>query len=177
MKPILTRVWSYLVNWFEHSDLVPLLVLVSAVHYAAVLAGKDFWLVAVAIGLLVDLGHYRTIRAAVRYAGASRWQAVLRWIIAIGMTGLSLNYHQRYYNDWWLSIPLPALIAALAWLNHVDNRSSTQRPAPAVKVDAPIIRALPSHTCRICGASFDKSVALASHVRWSHAKKEDNHET
>jgi hypothetical protein len=42
--------WRGIVHWFEHGDLVPLLVLVSAVHYAIVLSEVDAWPVAVAIG-------------------------------------------------------------------------------------------------------------------------------
>jgi hypothetical protein len=128
--------WKWIVEWFESGDLVPLLVLVSAVHYAQVLSGKDAWLVAVVIGLLVDLGHYRTIRAAVRYSGSDGWQRVARWTIAIAMTGLSLNYHQRYYEDWWLSAPLPLLIAALAWLQQIERKPVAKAEREPSKAEA-----------------------------------------
>jgi len=118
--------WSAINDYLEYGDLVPFLVLVSAVHYAVILAGKDYWLVAVAIGLLVDLGHFRTIRAAFRYTGDDRRQQFARWLIALVMTGISLTYHQRYYNDFWLSAPIPFLIAALAWLQKVDRRSGSK---------------------------------------------------
>lgn len=173
----ISNFWRWLVEWFERGDLVPLLVLVSAYHYAAVLAGKDALLVAIAIGLLVDLGHYRTIRAAVRYNGDWK-QAATRWVIAIGMTILSLNYHQRYYSDWWLSAPLPLLIAALAWLQHVDRRPAkeTHHAEPA-KVDAPIMRALPTHVCLVCGTACESQQSLAAHMRWKHAKEHMNGKT
>jgi hypothetical protein len=135
------KFWNFVVTWFESGDLVPLLVLVSAVHYAAVLASKDFWLVAVAIGLLVDLGHYRTVRAAVRYSGSDGWQRVARWAIAIAMTALSLNYHERYYQDWWLSAPLPLLIAALAWLQQIERKpvSKAEREQSKSEADSKIV--------------------------------------
>jgi len=177
MKSILSRLWSFLVNWFEHSDLVPLLVLVSAVHYAAVLNGKDAWPVAVAIGLLVDLGHYRTIRAAVRYSGSFR-QAVLRWTIAIGMTALSLNYHERYYQDWWLSAPLPLLIAALAWLKQVDSKTGPRSERVTVAVEPatakpvlleakakPATAELPAGYVCSCGYPAKTQAGLNAHQR------------
>jgi hypothetical protein len=167
MKSFLSRLWSYLVNWFERADLVPLLVIVSAVHYAAVLNGKDIWPVAVAIGLLVDLGHYRTVRAAVRYSG-SFWHAVARWLIAAGMTALSLNYHQRFYEDWWLSVPLPLLIAALAWLQQVDSRAGPRKPAEASQVE-PDQSQQPSQPERnlvcSCGYRARSLAALNAHKR------------
>jgi hypothetical protein len=121
------------VRWFESGDLVPLLIVVSAVHYAAVLKGKDQWLVAIAIGLLVDLGHYRWVRAAARYDGGRVSQIVTRWTFALVMTGVSLAYHLRYYdNDLWLAAPIPLLIASLAWLAKVDGRRVPQTVTPSV---------------------------------------------
>lgn len=170
----LKKAWDWITDWFEYGDLVPLLVLVSAVHYASVLKGKDDLPVAVAIGMLVDLGHFRTVRAAFRYsvvrpkrrrkpADSAPWyrwvgywwsertsringQLVARWVIALVMTGISLTYHQRYYNDLWLSAPLPFLIAALAWLQRVDQRTKA-RPtgaAPLITVERPAHRSLPA---------------------------------
>jgi len=118
--PTMTTIWRHVVNWFENGDLVPLLIVVSAWHYIAILAGRDPWPVAIAIGLLVDLGHYRTVRAAVRYRGRPS-QSAARWAVAAAMTVVALAYHLRYYEfDWWLAAPIPALIATLAWLSRVD---------------------------------------------------------
>lgn len=128
---MISRVWQSVVNWFERGDLIPLLVLVSAVHYANILAEYDYWAVAVAIGLLVDLGHYRIIREAMTYTGTSKKGITIRWTFAAMMTGMSLAYHQMFYNNFWLSAPLPLLIAALAWLQRVDRK-------PIEKVTKPI---------------------------------------
>ena len=125
--------WKALVDWFEFGDLVPLLVVVSAVHYVAILDGKDPIYAAIAIGVLVDLGHYKTVRAAVRYTSKFWTGGATRWAIALGMTAISLNYHQRYYNDWWLSAPLPLLIAALAWLHKVDANVGKRKSEPEAK--------------------------------------------
>ena len=173
--------WSWLVDWFERGDLVPLLVLVSAVHYAAVLSGKDYWPVAVAIGLLVDLGHYRTVRAAVRYNGDDWRQRAARIVIAVGMTLLSLNYHQRYYADWWLSAPLPLLIAALAWLQHVDRRSPAKSEAQPRAELAQTVRSLTqteaqpiielAQYAHTCGRTFASQQSLAAHIRHCQHEK------
>lgn len=186
MKPKLSGVWSWVVDWFEHGDLVPLLVVVSAWHYAAVLADADAWPVAIAIGILVDIGHFRTIRAAFRYPiMVKRYrskkgmrlringQLVARWMIALAMTAISLAYHQRYYDDWWLSAPIPFLIAALAWLGQVDGRGKKPPSENAThSATHPTHKKTdPTHTCAKCGASFAKSTELATHVRWSHPRE------
>ena len=132
----LTDRWKALVEWFEYGDLLPLLIVVSAVHYTAILVNYDVWAVANAIGLLVDLGHYRWVRAAARYNGDNQRQAALRWLFALIMTVVSLAYHQRFYQDWWLSIPLPLLIASLAWLAKVDATVG-KRKQPA-KIATPV---------------------------------------
>lgn len=131
MKSITTFLGAALnaaINWLEHGDLVLVMVIVSAVHYAVVLNGRDHWFVAVIIGLLVDLGHYRWVRAAARYDGGKTGQIVTRWTFAIVMTAISFAYHWRYYGgDIWLAAPIPLLIASLAWLAKVDPQSTTRK--------------------------------------------------
>jgi len=177
--------WQWLVDWLEYGDLVPLLVLVSAFHYAAILKDRDALPVAIALGLIVDLGHFRTIRAAFRYSGEDRRHKLSLWGIALVMTAVSFAYHQRYYQDFWLSAPIPFLIAALAWLQKVDKRGMRGKP------DAIIPKRDMSHTdvsqndtthdtthktyiCQVCGENFGKSTALALHNRWKHAPEKVN---
>ena len=173
---MIKRAWVFVLNWFEHGDLVPLLIVVSAAHYSAVLAGKDHIVVAVLIGILVDLGHYRWVRAAARYTGGKRPQIITRWGFMILLTGLSLLYHQRYYQDWLLSIPIPLLIASLAWLTKVDSRPEasakpmqTMHPAPEY---VPVVVQAPAEhmqsECHECGALFASKQAKAAHMRWKH---------
>lgn len=168
------RIWRALVSWFEYGDLVPLIVIVSAVHYAVILRSYDWYPVAVAIGLMVDLGHFRTVRAAVRYNGAELRSRLVRWGMAAFMTVVAVAYQQRFYADWFLSLPLPFLIASLAWLQHVD-RNVGKRSDP---VDAPRVReigqqktqpaALPATSTQyvcVCGRTFAKPQSYAAHKR------------
>lgn len=136
-------VWRGILDWFEHGDLVPPLVVASAWHYVQALAGRDPVFSAVPIALLVDLGHYRTVRIAARYRidnrrkGRARraqlTQAVLRWSIALIMTAISLAYHITYYGWIWpdalFAVPFPVLIAALAYFAQVDRRNAGTAPA------------------------------------------------
>lgn len=121
------RVWRGFTGWLERGDLIPLMVLVSAAHYGVVLAGRDWWPVAVAVGVLVDVGHFRSVVLAVRYRGENLREKVLRWAVAGVMTAISLSYHWRFYGgDLALALPLPLLIAALAYF---------ERTQPAVKAN------------------------------------------
>lgn len=166
------RFWKSLVHWFEYGDLVPLIVIVSAVHYAIILRSYDWYPVAVAIGLMVDLGHFRTVRAAVRYTGADLRQKSARWGMAAFMTCVAVAYQQRFYADWWLSLPLPFLIAALAWLQYVDRNVGKRSESghmreiveSAPQLQPKKIAQLPAHICE-CGRSFDKQQGLAAHKR------------
>ena len=143
---------------------MPLLVLVSSVHYAVVLHGYDLWPVAVSIGLLVDIGHYRSVIVAVRYGGGRFWEVVARWVVALVMTGVSLSYHWRFYHgDWALAIPIPLLIGALAWFERVQRRPRQTVP----QVAAPPV--LP-YECPICGLRFASQKALAGHLS-GHARR------
>lgn len=118
--------WTWILAQMESGDLVPLLVLVSAAHYVKVLAGHDAAVTAVAVGLLVDLGHYRAIIVATRYGGKRRFESVTRWAVAIVMTALSLTYHLRYYGgDWALALPMPVLIASLAYFERKGFGNTT----------------------------------------------------
>ncbi len=191
-------IWHNLVHFFEYGDLVPLMVLVSGVHYASVLAGKDQFAVAVAVGLLVDLGHFRTVRAAVRYSApkskasrSKRWlvrmasrfnsQLFVRWSMVLVMTAISLAYHQRYYDDWWLSVPLPLLIAFLAWQQRVDRGVGERKPVtqqtPVSVIATPELRksetvskepTMKPFVCVHCLRSFGSQQALAGHIGKRH---------
>lgn len=140
----LTTAFSAVLDWFEHGDLVPLIVVISAVHYSSILHEYDHIVPAVAIGTLVDLGHYRWTKAAVRYNGESWKEKAGRWFMVFVMSAIALNYQQRFYQDWWLSVPMPLLIASLAWLNQKDktgtksvitvNKSNAVKSVNSVKI-------------------------------------------
>lgn len=170
---IITKMWKSIVDWFEHGDLVPVLIVVSAWHYMSILNGKDPAIVALAIGLLVDLGHYRTVRAAFRYSGVSWGERIARFLFAFAMTAVSLAYHQRYYNDWLLSVPIPLLIAGLAWLQRVDRVSRTNPNEPerksieprVVVIEKPIAPIALPFVCHKCGNDYRTQQALAGHLK------------
>lgn len=118
-------------SWFEHGDLVPLLVIVSAAHYVAVLSEVDAWWSAVSIGLLVDIGHYRSVLIATRYNGDKTKEKRLRWAVALAMTVLSFSYHYRFYSqDIALSLPMPLLIASLAYFEQKDGWRKRKKSEP-----------------------------------------------
>ncbi len=103
------------VHYFERGDLIPLMLIVSIPHYALALQGRDLLIVAIGIGLAMDLGQYRVVKAAIRYGG--NW-----WFAAILLTAIALGYHMFYYGgDWFtafiLAAPLPLLIIFLAALS------------------------------------------------------------
>jgi hypothetical protein len=175
---MIRNIFNGIVYFFEHGDLVPLIVIVSAVHYAAILSHHDHIIVAVAIGLLVDLGHYRWVRAAVRYHGNSRQEKFARWSLALLMTVVSVAYQQRYYTDWWLSLPLPTLIFSLAWLGAVDKRKSERKEAeyqPVIKEMSEVLSAgnkapslpepLSIWKCEDCPRTFATQNGLNAHQR------------
>jgi len=178
------QAWDALTTWLESGDLVPLLVIVSAWHYIDVLRGLDPWPVAVAIGLLVDVGHFRAVIIAARYAGERNGQRALRWAVALVMTVISLAYHLRYYGgDWWFAVPMPLLIAALAYFerNATRKRSApsdvnplrakSSEPASEPSEPASVVQSAPSEperlqakfVCSKCGRTFASQNALNAH--------------
>ena len=160
------------VTWAEQGDLILLIVMVSAVHFAYVLADYDYWPVAVALGLLVDLGIYRTVRYAVRYQGASKIERIARYAIAALMTCVSYVYHLRFYGDPWLAAPVPFLIAVLAWL---DRRKYAERPQEVTQRAQEPTQEINDlrYLCVSCGASYASQQALAAHMR-KHTREKIN---
>lgn len=177
----LTNFWYALLHWLEHGDLVPWMVIVSAVHYSVILQQHDSWLTATAIGLMVDLGHFRTVRAAVRYNPAKakskrakaniKQETFARWSMAVFMTAVSVAYQQRFYHDWWLSLPLPLLIASLAWLQQKDQRTGAKTKADKAKAEPlpseppPAQPATEQYICGGCGKGLGSQNALNAHQR------------
>lgn len=113
------NLWQRTADFFESGDLVPFAVVVSSVHFvqALVVYGGENWLVAVLVGVFVDMLHYRTIRYAVR--GRTRAAVTL----ALVTTAMSYAFHLLFYIDGevfrWvyllLAAPLPLGIFILAW--------------------------------------------------------------
>lgn len=170
----ITNGWIALVEWFEYGDLVPLIVIVSAVHYAVILRGYDHIVVAIAIGLMVDLTHFRSVRSAVRYTNWKRAQFYVRWGIALLLTSVAVAYQLRFYVDPWLAVPLALLIPAMAWLYENDKNVGKTRtkPAPRVTVSKPKRKPKEieapqagSWLCEYCGRDdFKNQQSYAVHI-------------
>ena len=129
----LERAARLTLQYFETGDLVPFLVVVSIAHFVGALANRDALPVAIAVGVAVDVGMYRVIKAALKYSSRA-W-----WLAAILVTCMSFAYHLEYYGVAWENVlfaaPLPMLIIMLAALSHQERWSAklgtTSKPARA----------------------------------------------
>jgi hypothetical protein len=130
LKNIIRNVWGAIVWLFEKSDIIPPLIIVSAWHYSGALAGKDPALVAVILGVLIDLGHYRAVKSYLR--ALNGWRFAVMAIFTV-MTGY---YHYLWYQDYILAAGVPTLIIGLALLSKWD-RWETQAAEFTVKVTKP----------------------------------------
>lgn len=109
-----SNLWHKLSSFFEDGDLTPLAVLISVAHYGPVLVehGENV-IVAWAVGALVDLLHFRTVRRLFQASG--RRAVIGHAFIALLTTFMAAGYHYRFYNgDWLLALPIPIGIAVLA---------------------------------------------------------------
>lgn len=107
-----------IVHYFETGDLIPFLIAVSVVHFIGALSQRDPLPIAIAMGIGVDVGMYRIIKAALKYG---RWW----WGAATVFTGLSFGYHWLYYGitfeGFLFALPMSVLILLLAALSYKEN--------------------------------------------------------
>lgn len=110
------KYWHSLSSFFEDGDLTPFAVIISIAHYGPVLAKHgEHIIVAYAIGTLVDLIHFRTIRRAFM-PHRTKGETAVNWLVAIVTTAMATMYHLRFYSgDWLLSLPIPLGVAILAY--------------------------------------------------------------
>jgi hypothetical protein len=120
-------IWHRLAQFFEDGDLTPFAVLISIVHYGDVLAAHgEHAIVAYAIGTLVDLIHFRTIRRAFMPHN-NRQETIVNWLVAAITTFMASMYHWRFYEgDYLLALPIPVGIAILAY--HAAKAKMDHRP-------------------------------------------------
>lgn len=178
---MIRRAWAAAADWLEKGDLVPLMIAVSAYHYIRVLWGDDPWPVAVLVGVLVDLGHYRTVKIAARYTGKRKHVLIGRWVVALAMTAVSLSYHWRFYDgDWWLAAPMPVLIAVLAYFQrhgYAEAFGDTKEERTIAEDDAEDAQSERSgngrapYWCEACEMGFDSPQAYAGHCRGAEHKQ------
>ena len=131
---MLKRYVNSLVLYFESGDLIPLVILISVPHYAFVLSKYDFWFVASVLGFLLDLGHYRTIKAYQKGNGAL-WMLIL--------TVFSFGFHGAFYwlgGAQWASLffgaAVPVVIFALAYLSFNEKWA---KQAEKGSIETPVV--------------------------------------
>lgn len=124
------QIWGLIVWLFEKSDIIPLLVIVSTFHYAEALKDKDEWYIAIVLGVLIDVGHYRSVKSAMKHQDKSRFTVM---VVLTAMTGY---YHWLYYkHDFILAAAVPVLIICLALLSKWDGWERQARGGETVKAD------------------------------------------
>lgn len=125
-----------ILDWFEAGDLVPLAVLISVAHYGPVLvAHGEQWIVAWAVGTMVDLLHFRSVRYAFT---DRRWMAA---VVAAATTVMATGYHLRFYSgDWLLALPIPIGIAILAWHASEKERGAVGNAVEVVRKELELVR-------------------------------------
>lgn len=121
------------VAWMETGDLIPALLAVSVPHYANVLQRYDFWPVAAALGFLVDVGHYRTIKLYLRNRGAL-------WMIVL--TVFSAGFHIAFYalggaGGFALALGLAPTMVIFALAYITKNERLDAKAQPATSKDDP----------------------------------------
>ncbi len=122
MIDFLKRFYTAAVEWVERGDLVPLIILVSIPHYISVMSRFEYTIVAVAMGILTDLGHYRTIlvylKSTVGRFAALFWMSVLTlmsYAFHVGFYTLSGTAEQPW--PWALGAVPPILVFAMAYIS------------------------------------------------------------
>ena len=89
-------------RWIERGDLITPIILVSAKHYIDVLNGKDFWLIAATVGILVDIGHYRLVKSSTS-VNIKTWRSASLWLLtllgAVVMTFFAFCFHLFFYEE------------------------------------------------------------------------------
>ncbi len=138
------RAYNAIVEWVERGDLVPLIILVSIPHYINVMGRFDYWGVAVAMGILTDLGHYRTIlvylKSTVGRFASLFWMSVLTFI--------SYGFHVGFYTlgnfapqpwPWILGAVPPVLIFAMAYISKREKWYIRGKTATAGSAEQPTI--------------------------------------
>ena len=135
------KAYQWAVDWMERGDLVPLIIIVSIPHYISVMQAFEFWPVAVAMGILTDLGHYRTILVYLR-SSVGRFASVF-WMLLL--TGLSYAFHVGFYTlssnvpqpwPWYIGAVPPVLIFAMAYISKREGwyRKTTAKGSDATTI-------------------------------------------
>lgn len=158
---MLSELWSRIVWIFERADIIPPIIAVSVWHYAGALAQKDPLPVAIVIGVLVDIGHYRSVKAFFKRHQPGRFALMAVFTVLTGW------YHYLWYDDVLLALGMPVLIIGLAVLSIWEGWEKQGRSVIAPQASAAITQPAlpPAHVCEACGRGFAKQQSLAAHMR------------
>lgn len=108
---ILRKLWGFIIWVFERADIIPPLIIVSAWHYQGALTAHDPPPVAIALGVLIDLGHYRAVKS---YLNTFQGRRLIVLVVLTAMTGY---FHWLWYQNVILAAAVPLLIICLALLS------------------------------------------------------------
>lgn len=133
MKRLPARAWGWIVWLFEKADIIPPLVIVSAYHYGGALVDYDLLPVAIVLGVLIDLGHYRSVKAAIKTP------EIPQFAVMTVLTVMTGYYHWLWYRNFILAATVPALIICLSLLSKWGGweRQAITLSVPRVHPDDP----------------------------------------
>jgi hypothetical protein len=176
---LLRKLWGFVVWLVEEADIVPFLVIVSAWHYAGALAkgNKDNAIVAVVLGVLIDLGHYRSVRTYFKHID---WK---RFVVMAVLTCITGYYHWLWYSDVILAATMPAIIICLGLLSHWGKwerqGKNTEPPPQAANVATQVPQAATHKAawprpCKQCSQIIASPARMGAHVLHEHPKPRGN---
>jgi len=161
------QAWGLLVWLFERADIIPPLIIVSAWHYAGALADYDPLPVAVALGVLIDLGHYRSVKVTI---ANNTWRRFSVMTVLTVMTGY---FHWLWYKNLILALAVPTLIICLSLLSKWGGWER-QSIVFANQANVKQTEAKPEQkafACEICQAEFDTQKQLSGHIGGKHGAR------
>ena len=88
----LVQIWNKLSDFLHHAQLIPLVIVVEAWHYYAVLSSHDHLLAAVPLALFLDLLHFRTVQQAIET------KKPLWWVGAALSTAVAYAFQYIFYS-------------------------------------------------------------------------------
>ncbi len=158
------KLWGLLVWLFEKADIIPPLIIVSAWHYAGALAKVDPLPVAISLGILIDLGHYRSVKATI---ANNTWRRFAVMTVLTAMTGY---YHWLWYRDFVLSAAVPVLIICLSLLSKWGGweRQALRVATDPLPSEPPAKLSALQFACEHCGARFESKNKLSGHIGGKH---------
>ena len=175
MKRLPARAWGWIVWLFEKADIIPPLVIVSAYHYGGALVDYDLLPVAIVLGVLIDLGHYRSVKAAIKTP------ELPQFAVMITLTCMTGYFHWLWYRNVILAATVPALIICLSLLSKwggwerqalrfdaPQNASAKVQDATQMQNHAVQDAAKKLYQCPDCG---EWSSNAGNHARWCEARK------